>query len=400
MEMGNKVDIKEVMRRAEGYLQQQTDLLMQFCSVDSESKYEEGNRKTVDIAEQVLRTISGIEIEEMYFEGTGSHIIARIKPENKSAGKIILNAHLDTVFPVGYAEKFPPYIDEEGWLHGLGSGDCKAGFVTSAFAVKIAQEMGMLPDKEIVMLYTCDEEIGSPTASKVFEKEAKGAECAYVFEAAMETPQGHGIVTQRDGVILGALDIKGVEAHAGGAYMEGHSAVKELAHKILKYYGFNDYEREIYYNVAPISGGRPNGIVAGDAHMEFCVAGLPTNDSFAEAEANIDSLAESNEDPVCETTVEHHMLFPALERSEDNSALVGLAKKAGDMIGLDISEIDDPTATDANWFCYYGVPAVDAFGPVQRGMHTTEEKILLETIPLKTALFAVMLGIMDDEAAQ
>ena len=60
MEMGNKVDIKEVMRRAEGYLQQQTDLLMQFCSIDSESKYEEGNRKTVDIAEQVLRTISGI----------------------------------------------------------------------------------------------------------------------------------------------------------------------------------------------------------------------------------------------------------------------------------------------------------------------------------------------------
>lgn len=181
--------------------------------------------------------------------------------------------------------------------------------------------------------------------------------------------------------------------------MEGHSAVKELAHKILKYYDFNDYEREIYYNVAPVSGGRPNGIVAGDAHMEFCVAGLPTNDSFAEAEANIDSLAESNEDPVCETTVEHHMLFPALERSEDNSALVELARKAGDMIGLEISEIDDPTATDANWFCYYGVPAADAFGPVQRGMHTTEEKILIETIPQKTALFAVMLGIMDDQAA-
>ena len=211
----------------------------------------------------------------------------------------------------------------------------------------------------------------------------------------METDKGYGIVTQRDGVILGALDIKGVEAHAGGAYMDGHSAVKELAHKILKYYGFNDYEREIYYNVAPISGGRPNGIVAGDAHMEFCVAGLPTNDSFAEAEANIESLAASNEDPVCETTVEHHMLFPALERSEENAALVELAKKAGEKIGMDISEIEDPTATDANWFCYYGVPAVDAFGPVQRGMHTTEEKILLETIPPKTALFAVMLGMME-----
>ena len=60
-----------------------------------------------------------------------------------------------------------------------------------------------------------------------------------------------------------------MEAHAGGAYLQGHSAIKELAHKILKYYSFNDYDREIYYNVAPISGGRPNGVVAGDARMEF-----------------------------------------------------------------------------------------------------------------------------------
>ena len=405
--------IKKIQEMAEGYLQEQTDLLMKFCEIDSESNYVEGNRKVVDMVEEVLRTIPGVEIEEMFFEGTGTHVIATLRPENPD-GKIILNSHLDTVFPVGYAEKFPPHIDENGWLWGLGSGDCKAGFAVSCYAVKIASELGILPNKEIVMLYTCDEEIGSPTSSKVFEKVAPGADCAYVFEAAIETnadgdpvtgaqadageaaPGSYGIVTQRDGVILGALDIKGVEAHAGGAYMEGHSAVKELAHKILKYYSFNDYEREIYYNVAPIRGGRPNGIVAGDAHMEFCVAGLPTNDSFPEAEANIESLAASNEDPVCETTVEHHILFPALERTEENAALVDLASRAGEKLGMDIGEIADPTATDANWFCYYGVPAVDAFGPVQRGMHTTEERILLESIPPKTALFATMLGMMDE----
>jgi hypothetical protein len=59
MEMRKIVDIKETMRRAEGYLQQQTDLLMQFCSVDSESKYEEGNRKTVDIAVAALQPLLG-----------------------------------------------------------------------------------------------------------------------------------------------------------------------------------------------------------------------------------------------------------------------------------------------------------------------------------------------------
>lgn len=387
------MDIKMIKEKAAGYLEEQTDLLMRFCRINSESKYVEGNRQVVDMARAVLETIPGIEMEEEFYEGTGAHLIASLNKGNPN-GKIVINSHMDTVFPVGYAAEHQPFIDEEGWLNGLGSGDCKAGFAVSAFAVKIAQEMDMLPDKEIVMMYTCDEEIGSPTANEVFKKHARGAECAYVFEPTIETEKGHGIVTQRDGVILGALDIKGVEAHAGGAYMEGHSAVKELAHKILKYYSFNDYEREIYYNVAPIKGGRPNGIVAGDAHMEFCVAGLPTNDSFAEAEANIESLAASNEDPMCTTTVEHHVLFPALERDERSGAAVKLAQKAGQLIGLQIDEISDPTATDACWFCYYGIPAVDALGPVQRGMHTTEEKILLSSIPEKTALFAVMLGLM------
>lgn len=66
-------------------------------------------------------------------------------------------------------------------------------------------------------------------------------------------------------MILGTVDVAGREAHAGKAYLEGRSAVLELAHQIIRLYSFNDYEKGIYYNVAPISGGRPNGVVAGEA---------------------------------------------------------------------------------------------------------------------------------------
>ena len=373
-------------------LESQVELLKRFAAIDCESKNEDGNRKVVDIAKEVLSSIDGIEIKEVYFEGTGSHIVARIVPENPE-GKIVINCHMDTVFPAGFAEKNPPYIDDENWLHGLGVGDCKGGFV-SAYAVKTASKLGLLPNKEIVMIYSCDEEIGSVTSSVVFEQEAMGAECAFVFEGAVKRGDGYGIVTERRGVILGALDIKGVEAHAGGAYLDGHSAVKELAHKILKYYDFNDYDREIYYNVAPISGGRPNGVVAGDAHMEFCVAGLPTNESFAEAEANIRSLAESNEDPECKTTVDYRTLFPALERTKKGSEMCAIAEKAGELLGMHIEEAFEPTATDANWFCYFGVPAIDALGPLNYGIHTTEEKVYIPSIREMTELFTTMLAIM------
>lgn len=390
------MDIQMIREKAAACLDEQVELLKEFARIDCESKDVEGNRKVVDIAEGVLSTIDGIEIKETLFEGTGAHIIARIVPE-KPDGRIVINSHMDTVFPKGFTEKNPPFIDDENWLHGLGVGDCKAGFAVSAYAVKIASELGLLPNKEIVMIYSCDEEIGSPTSSVVFEQEAKGAECAFVFEGAVETEKGYGIVTERRGVILGALDITGVEAHAGGAYLEGHSAIKELAHKILKYYSFNDYEREIYYNVAPISGGRPNGVVAGDAHMEFCVAGIPTNDTFPEIEANIRSLAEHNEDPVCETTVEYHTLFPSLERMEKSGEICEIAVKAGEMLGIGVEEAFEPTATDANWFCYYGVPAVDGLGPIQYGIHTTEEKVYIPSIKDKTELFAAMLAVMKEK---
>ncbi|WP_353733922.1 peptidase dimerization domain-containing protein [Oscillibacter sp.] len=86
-----------------------------------------------------------------------------------------------------------------------------------------------------------------------------------MFEGGRERDGRPRFVTSRRGVILGTVDVAGREAHAGKAYLEGRSAVLELAHQIIRLYSFNDYEKGIYYNVAPISGGRPNGVVAGEA---------------------------------------------------------------------------------------------------------------------------------------
>ena len=88
-----------------------------------------------------------------------------------------------------------------------------------------------------------------------------------------------------------------------------------MAHKIIEFYDFNDYEKGIYYNVAPISGGRPNGIVAGNAHAEFCVAGIPLNSDFAEVEANLKSLENSTTVEGCTVKVQYHTLFPAMEKA-------------------------------------------------------------------------------------
>ena len=47
------MDINKIKELAEGYLQEQVDLLMRFTSVDSESNYVEGNRQVIDMARAV-----------------------------------------------------------------------------------------------------------------------------------------------------------------------------------------------------------------------------------------------------------------------------------------------------------------------------------------------------------
>ena len=49
------MDINKIKELAEGYLQEQVDLLMRFTSVDSESNYVEGNRQVIDMARAVLK---------------------------------------------------------------------------------------------------------------------------------------------------------------------------------------------------------------------------------------------------------------------------------------------------------------------------------------------------------
>ena len=407
--MNKTTMIESIREKAASYAPAQLELLKQFASMDSETNDIPANEAIVEIVKKELAALD-VTVEEVFFEGVGKHVIARICPEGAD-GKIILNSHLDTVFPAGFPAAHPWFMDEGpapgyeknpanapvgSWLHGLGVTDDKGGFVVSCYAVRIAQELGILPKKEICMIYACDEEQGSITGQKVYEKEAAGAECAFIFEGGRSTNGNIELITSRKGVILGAMDIKGVEAHAGSAYLEGHSAVKELAHKILELYSFNDYEKGVFYNAAPVKGGRPNGVVAGDARMEFCVAGIPDRESFAEAEANVDSMGTHTEDPYCSVSVTRRMLFPALERTQKAADMVALAAEAGKLLGEEVVEVAVPSASDANYFSYFGCPAVDAFGPIGSGIHTTEEALYVPSIQQKTELFATMLYLMKE----
>ena len=101
MKLTNQEQVLAAARAgAKKYAAEQLELLRKFSAIDCGSRDEEGNLKVVEILEDLLRTIPGITLERRYFEGYGINLIARLKPGNPD-GKIILNAHTDTVFHRG-----------------------------------------------------------------------------------------------------------------------------------------------------------------------------------------------------------------------------------------------------------------------------------------------------------
>lgn len=386
MKYSTEAVLKAAREGAERYEAEEIEVLKQLAATDCGSRDEEGNARVVEIIDGCLKKIPGIEIEHDYYEGFGTNIIARLRPAHPS-GKILLNAHLDTVFLKGDTAKYPWHVEGDK-AYGLGIVDCKGGVLVSIYAVRMMAEAGLLPDKEIVMVYNCDEEIGSECGKKSFDKVMDGAEAAFVFEPARLE---NGVLTSRKGSCSISVDITGKAAHSGVNYTDGRSAVVELAHKILAFYEHNDNERGIQFNMAALESPQKTNIVPDHAACKVSVR--VANDEDIETVKKV--VEEVQNDTYIEGTVSRVTLDEIgvpMARTEGNVALYQKVKAAGALLGEDLPEQATGGSGDAAYFSYAGIPTVDALGPYQYKIHSHDESMRLSSVKEKTELFGVVLG--------
>ncbi len=381
--------IKTASEGAAKYAGRELEVLRKFCAIDCGSRNIEGNRQVVDIVCEELSCIEGIKIERRFSEGYGEHIIASLKPEN-AQGKLIINAHLDTVFNPGDTAKYP-YREEGDTAWGLGISDCKAGVVIPIFAVKAMQEAGMLPDKEIVFVYNCDEEIGSGAAEPIFEEVATGAEMAFVFEPARDDD---GIITARKASCSYTIECTGKSAHSGNNYEDGRSAVLELCHRITRLYQSNDDARGIQFNTGKLWGSEYGNNVVPDharATGSVRVANKADIQEVLDICAAVEAEAPFIEGTTCKITVDE--IGKPMERNEANLALYAKMKAVGNLMDMELPEQAAGGGSDASYFSFLGVPALDALGGyIITGMHSYEECFRISSLEDKTKLFAAFLG--------
>jgi glutamate carboxypeptidase len=309
---------------------------------------------------------------------------AKAVGENGSAERrVLLLGHLDTVWPVRTLKTMPCRL-AEGRLWGPGALDMKAGVAMAFTAIEMLTEAGIL-NREIVLLLTSDEEVGSPVSRPIIERLAAGCAAVYVLEPA----QGLAYKTARKGIGNWRIEVTGVAAHAGVDFEKGANAIRELARVVEAVSGWTGLKRGLTVSVGLAGGGSRTNVIPAEAWAEVDVRIARKADGERIAR-NFAALKPT--DSRCRLTVTGGVNRPPMERTRATDRLYRQARALAAELGFTLEEAATGGASDGNFTSALGIPTLDGMGAVGEGAHATHESVLLEHLAPRTALLAGMLA--------
>ncbi|RFU60242.1 M20 family peptidase [Bacillus sp. V59.32b] len=373
----------------EGKMPEMNSLLEKIVNIDSGSYHKEGVDKVGSIIRKEFEDI-GMYVKVHRETEFGNHL--EIKGSEKSEPKIIIIAHMDTVFPVGEAEKRPYKIIGDK-AYGPGVSDEKASHVSVLYALKALKEKGSDAYKNVHLIFNGDEEVGSRTSKVIIKEAAEGKDFSLVVESGRPDD---GVVTERKGVGRFIFDVKGKSAHAGVEPERGKSAIEELAHKVIMLQNLSDYEQGLSVNVGLIDGGTSSNTVAPEAQAQVDVR-VKNMKQAEEITGKITKIALDEKVTGTETELTGRIGRPPMEKVEGTDKLLNVIKAAGKELGMSIREVSTGGGSDAAYTSTEGVPTVDGMGPLGEFSHSdTDEYVDLKSFPKRTALLAKTIERLSD----
>jgi len=317
------------------------------------------------------------------------------RPVAEGGRRLLLLAHMDTVFDEGAAAA-RPFRTRDGRAYGPGVTDDKAGVVCGFEAVEVLCDQAGFDDfAAITLVCSPDEEIGSPFSRPLIEALAGEHDVAVGLEAARTNG---ALVSARKGISAFTIEVRGRAVHAGVRPAEGVNAVLEAAHKTVALQALNGRWPGVTCNVGVLRGGNRTNVVADRAVMQVEVRAATTA-AFDQAMDEVGRI-------VAATTVEgaRAELLPAhrhppMERTPAVAALVGEAQAVARDLGFEVGEAATGGAGDANTTAAAGLPTIDGLAPVGGEAHGPDEWLDLASVVPRTALLAGLLARLGSEGS-
>src|SRR3981189_3654604 len=157
-------------------------------------------------------------------QGFGGGVRAHFPHPKQGAPGILIAGHLDTVHPVGTLEKLS-FRRDGNKCFGPGIFDMKGGNYLSLEAIRQLARASFTTPLPITVLFTPDEEVGTPSTRDLIEAEA--ARNKYVLVPEPGRPN-NGRGTWRYAIARFNLEATGKPSHAGATLSSRRSAIPEM----------------------------------------------------------------------------------------------------------------------------------------------------------------------------
>ena len=315
--------------------------------------------------------------------GFGDCVRATFPHPNSGEPGILVMGHFDTVHPVGTLAKNPFRRDgTRAW--GPGILDMKGGNYLSLEAIRQLGRAGIRTPLPITVLFTSDEEVGSPSTRDLIEAEASRHRYILVPEPAR--PDG-GVVTGRYAIARFNLEATGVPSHAGARLSEGRSAIREMARKLLE---IEDMSTEdCTFSVGVIHGGQWVNCVTTTCSGEALSMAKRQEDLDRGVEAMLSLRATGND---VGFKVTRGVTRPVWEANAAGMALYEVARGVAAELDYHIASQSSGGGSDGNFTGAMGLPTLDGLGVAGAGAHTLDEHIMVDSLAYRGKLVAGLLA--------
>ncbi|WP_060679289.1 M20 family metallopeptidase [Virgibacillus halodenitrificans] len=319
----------------------------------------------------------------------GDQLIANIK--GAIPGKILLLGHYDTVHPPN-TEKTHKFHKDETNVYGPGVSDMKAGIVSMIYIAATIKKFG-IETCDIELLFTPDEEYGSPISRRLIKERAREANAAFILESGR--PNGE-VVTKRKGSAHFNFSINGKASHSGVAKEKGISAIEELGYKIVEIQKLNDTKKGISVNIGTIHGGTNSNVVAAEVNGTIHV-GYPTSNDLANVKEQLISIFNTSFIDGTISELKGGEGIPPMEKHDGVATLFELVQKSAEKLNLNVSEKHEKGASDAGFVASLGTPTICGMGPVGGKWHSEEEYLVIDSlIPRFKLLFLSIISATEE----
>jgi glutamate carboxypeptidase len=392
--------VEPVLAQARAQKEPLLATLKELVSIESGSRDFEGLEKIGNAVaarfKQLGAQVERVEPSDLYkMEDTPERIGRMVRATFAGNGKkrILLIAHMDTVYPRGLLQK-QPFRVEGDRAYGLGIADDKQGIAVIVHTAAMLRALGFRDYGTLTVLINADEELSSPGSRALLTRLGAEHDATLSFEASRAESDKIALATA--GIASVNLRVYGKASHAGSAPERGVNALYELSHQILQTRDLSNPETGLKMNWTVSRAGMSRNVIppAAEAVADVRVLRVADYDRIEEA---VRSRIKKQLIPEAKVEMSFERRRPPLEASAASVAVARHAQAIYQELGMDLvaDAVAEGGGTDAAFAALKTKNAVlERFGLRGFGAHSSDDEYVLVS-SIEPRLYLAARLIMD-----